>query len=288
MSEARQIAFPFTRATEHVAAPKDARVALARPAPSEKTAIRIPAGHQQAELCFPEAGPQIFVHEGARQLLERRLEAIAGHPLHVLVTDNRHSMVSARRRNGVLTIRLHHMFLSADPFTLRAIVQYTTKATRAASDVLGKYIEAHRQLIVAEKKRPAAIRTTGAIYDIGQIFDELNAKYFQGLVDAQITWGEKSPKGRRRRRSIRLGTYCTDQKLIRVHPKLDQDFVPRYFVEFVIYHEMLHHIVPMPLEGGRRIFHSREFRMREKRFEYFERAQAWEKRHIGKLLGQLR
>ena len=284
MSEARQIAFPFTRATEHVAAPKNARVALARPAPNEKTAIRIPSTQQQAELTFPEAGPQIFVHEGARQLLERRLEAIAGHPLRVLVTDNRHSMVSARRRNGVVTIRLHHMFLSADPFTLRAIVQYTIKPTRAASDVLSKYIEAHRQLIVAVKKRATALRTAGSIYNIGQIFDEINAKYFQGLVDAKITWGDKAPRGRRRLRSIRLGTYCTDQKLIRVHPKLDQEFVPRYFVEFVIYHEMLHHIVPMPLESGRRIFHSREFRMREKRFEHFERAQAWEKQHIGKLL----
>ncbi len=60
-------------------------------------AVRIPDGQAQVPLYFLPSGPQIFIHEGARQRLERRLEAAFGGPVQLGVTDNRRRMVTQTR-----------------------------------------------------------------------------------------------------------------------------------------------------------------------------------------------
>jgi hypothetical protein len=60
--------------------------------------------------------------------------------------------------------------------------------------------------------------------------------------------------------------------------------VPRYFVEYVVFHEMLHHMMPMPVKAGRRELHPPQFREREQRFRHFTRAIEWERQHVGRLL----
>lgn len=280
----RQFVFPFALLRASEAAALEPAVPLApRPA-----AVRVPEPAPEVESPRAPAPSRLFVHEGARQTLEKRLEAFCGEPVSVSITDNRRTMVSHSRRSGVLSLRIHHMFLEADEFTLRAVARYITKSRdRSASAVLGQYIEAHRQRIATPRKTTAKLRTTGTHFDLGELFDDVNRRYFQGLVDARITWGKdpgKPTKRRRRSRSIKLGSYCSDQKLIRIHPALDRDFVPRYFVEYVVFHEMLHHVVPMPVREGRRVCHSREFRARERTFEHFALAERWEKQHVARLL----
>jgi hypothetical protein len=56
------------------------------------------------------------------------------------------------------------------------------------------------------------------------------------------------------------------------------------FVAFVLYHEMLHHMMPVERGGGRRELHPLEFREREREFRAFDRAVAWEKRSLSRLL----
>ena len=63
--------------------------------------------------------------------------------------------------------------------------------------------------------------------------------------------------------------------------------VPRYFVEMVVFHEMLHQIHPPAVDGaGRRVVHGTEFRAAERRFPGYLRARAWEKAHLHLLLRQ--
>jgi hypothetical protein len=69
--------------------------------------------------------------------------------------------------------------------------------------------------------------------------------------------------------------------VIKINPILDSDRVPRYFLEFVIYHEMLHADIGIEDGSGRRELHSREFRKREKLFRHYEKASAWEKKRWG-------
>ena len=65
--------------------------------------------------------------------------------------------------------------------------------------------------------------------------------------------------------------------MIRINPVLDRKTVPRYFVAFIVYHEMLHASLGALLKGTRRNVHSREFRKREKLFKDYENAMAWER-----------
>jgi predicted metal-dependent hydrolase len=121
-------------------------------------------------------------------------------------------------------------------------------------------------------------------HDLQELYAEINERHFQNTVDARITWGRQPGPNHGRRRSIKLGSYCSREKLIRVHPALDSQVVPRFFVEYIVYHEMLHHVLPPVIRAGRRQLHDRRFKALERAFPDYERALAWERAHIDLLL----
>lgn len=250
-----------------------------------RSAVRVPqALRQDASDQAHAAAPNLFVHEGARQQLERSLRNVLGARITLAITDNRRTMISARQVGGALEVRVHHMFLDADPFTQHALGRYLRYGDRASNNVIGAYIEANQQRIRPKKARDS-LRTQGRKHDLRAIFNRLNDTYFQGMVDASVTWGRRTKPRGKQRSCIKLGTYCADRKLIRIHPTLDRSWVPRYFVEYVVFHEMLHHMMPMPVrEDGRRELHTAEFLESERRFRHYARAIAWEQAHLGRLL----
>jgi hypothetical protein len=248
-------------------------------------ALRVPnpVHAPQLALTFPQSRPQIFVHEGARQTLERRLRAAFPGPVLLAVTDNRHSMVSYARQGGILRARLHMMFLDAPASVQESLVRYIVRGDREASQVVGRYIDANGHRIRAMRPVLTPLITKGQHHDLLQLFHEVNSKYFGGTVDALISWG-RAPNVRRPRATIKLGSYSAVERLIRVHPNLDRSWVPRYFVQFIIYHEMLHHVMPSSRGAGRALLHPAEFRQREAQFRHYERAIQWEHAHIGRIL----
>jgi hypothetical protein len=277
-----QAVFPFFQAPAGSAgraralalAPRIARAALRVPNP-----VHAP----QFGLAFPPNRPQIFVHEGARQALERRLQGVSPAPVVLAVTDNCRSMITSSRRRGILRARVHMMFLDADPSVQDALARYVVRNDRHASHVVGRFIDTNGHRIRAARPVVSPLVTKGQHHDLLSLFHDVNAKYFGNAVDALITWGRGS-SSRRPRATIKLGSYSAVEKLIRVHPKLDRAWVPRYFVQFIIYHEILHHVIPASRGAGRSLLHPVEFRERERQFVHYERAVRWEKAHIGRIL----
>lgn len=277
--------------------------ALARPIASA-AAIRIPDRvSAQLAMVFPSASPSLFVHEGARQSLERKLKSAwgLGRPVVLSITDNRHSIISHSTKNGVLHARIHHMFLDAPARVTNALVRYVAKGDPEASQLVGRYIDANGARLARRRARAIPLVTKGNHHDVLAIFNDLNEKYFRGACTALVTWGRRSRrKSGAPRRAIRLGSYSSLERLIRIHPVLDKPWVPRYFVAYVVYHEMLHHMIPSargnPARGSisnmasangpsaRRVLHPPEFLEREQQFRRYDRALEWEKRHIGRLL----
>ncbi len=263
-------------------------------------AVRIPDPRQLSlDITFPAGQPQIFVHEGARQLLERRLAQAYQRPVLLSVTDNCRRMISCSKRSGILTARIHHMFLDASPEVQDALVRYVVKSERGASQLVGRYIDENGHRIRATRALSFKIKTHGEHHDLLALFHKVNDRYFGGQVDSLITWGRQvrrkgtAPKAAGKsgrvpppdaRRAIKLGTYSAMERLIRIHPVLDKPWVPRYFVSFVIYHEMLHHVMPATVVGGRRMLHPPIFQARERFFRDFDRAMAWERGHLHRLL----
>ncbi len=215
--------------------------------------------------------------------LAKRLASIVGQPVRLVVTDNRHTMISARRDAGALVVRVHHMFLRADDVTVAALGSYLGRGNRKAGATLDAFIARHKATLGASRRRSTVIRTRGEHHDLAAILEGLAARHFGGPIDARITWGRRAQR-RGRKRSIQLGTYLADERLIRIHPVLDQAWVPRFYVEAVVFHEMLHHDMPCVVKNGRRWFHTKEFRDRERAFEHHEVSERWEKEHLARLL----
>jgi hypothetical protein len=247
-------------------------------------AIRIPerAGGQ-LRLVFPSASPRLFVHEGARQSLERKLRAAFAGPVVLSITDNRHSIITHRVQKHTLHARVHHMFLDAPLGVIDALVRYVTRGDRDASAILGDFID-DNGFRLARRKRGVPLITRGKHHDLLELFEKTNARYFDGGVNAVITWGKHGTSKARERKTIKLGSYCAPDRMIRVHPALDQKWVPRYFVAYIVYHEMLHHVIPGSRGLGRVNLHPPEFKERERQFRFFQRALDWEKKHVARLL----
>ena len=116
----------------------------------------------------------------------------------------------------------------------------------------------------------------GAYYNLNEIFDELNLRFFHGLMARpQMTWS-----GKRALRS--LGHYDPAHNTIVVSRVFDRASVPRYAVEYLVYHEMLHLRHPVKLRGSRRVVHPPAFYAEEKLFPHLAEAKQFLK-HLGNL-----
>jgi hypothetical protein len=281
---AGRIAFPF--AQRPVGRDSRAKVPVRPLAPRiAPAAVRVPdPRYIQVEIPFPSGRPEIFVHEGARQSLERRLTQAALKPVVLSITDNRRSMIAFSSKGGVLRARLHHMFLDAPASVQEALIRYVARGNREASHIVGRYIDHNGHRIRACRPFLRPLLTQGAVHDLLAIFEALNDKYFGGTVDALITWGKAGHRRAAQRSTVKLGSYSAVERLIRVHPVLDRPWVPRYFVSYIVYHEMLHHVIPADIDSGRRILHPKAFLDRESLFRDYERSLAWEKAHIRRML----
>jgi hypothetical protein len=65
---------------------------------------------------------------------------------------------------------------------------------------------------------------------------------------------------------------------------LDSPRVPRFVLEWIVFHEILHHVLPVERAGTRRRYHTEAFRAFERGFERYEEARAWEKENLEWLL----
>jgi hypothetical protein len=218
--------------------------------------------------------------------LEKRITAhLPGGRLTLAVTDNRHTMISVKRDKGQhYRARVHHMFLEAPPVITRALARYIAHNEPESSRTLGAFIDDNVHVIKGLRRRADPLFVTrGEYFDLQELFESLNQRYFEGQIDARITWGGRGGQNRRRV-SMKMGSYSVEERLIRIHPALDRDFVPRYFVEWIVFHEMLHHVYPIPVVKGRRQFHTREFLAHERTFFAYREARDWERRNLDRIL----
>ncbi|MEM7351430.1 MAG: SprT-like domain-containing protein [Acidobacteriota bacterium] len=226
--------------------------------------------------------------------LQPRLEALLPDRLGSLtLTDNRTSIVSARERRGKLDLRIHRCFAAAPDGVLSSVADFlvSPRRSRMRRDALAT-IRGHFQQHQPETHQPTRprrifLRPKGRVYDLRLLRDAVNADYFEGKLSVHITWGRAS--NRRRRKgcgfSVRLGTYSERDNVVRIHPCLDDPKVPRYVVEAVVHHEMLHAAIPAVVVGGRRRVHTPEFRRRERQFSHYHKAERWIDRHLARLIG---
>jgi len=122
----------------------------------------------------------------------------------------------------------------------------------------------------------------GRYFHLREIFDSLNARFFRGrLRSYKVVWGRR--RKRRPKELFIFGTIQEEDRIIRINPRLDQPFVPLWFLKYVLYHEMLHSVVPDEIgPGGRRRVHTEEFYRREREYPSYRRARRWEDENLAR------
>jgi hypothetical protein len=188
-----------------------------------------------------------------------------------------------RLRNGELLVRLSDLLEGAPETVLRAIAHillakmYRRPIDRGHAARYRRYVgsqdivrKAHLVRQMRGRKRLRSAR--GIFYDLDVIFEDINTSFFHGLMARpRMSWSQL------RTRRI-LGHYDPAHNAIIISRIFDHPHVPRYVLEYIVYHEMLHLKHPVKLRGSRRCVHSPEFQAEEKLFPHASDANAFLKR----------
>jgi predicted metal-dependent hydrolase len=176
-----------------------------------------------------------------------------------------------RLRNGRLLVRLSDLLEGAPDAVLRAIAHillakmYRQPIGRGYAARYRKYVasqeivrKAHLVRQMRGRKRLRSAR--GHFYDLDAVFEELNTRFFHGLMARpRMSWSQTKT------RRI-LGHYDPAHNAIVISRIFDHPAMPQYVLEYIVYHEMLHLKYPVKLRGSRRCVHSPEFQAEEKLF----------------------
>jgi len=214
------------------------------------------------------------------EALRRFLSESSNCRVELTLTRNRVSMASLRFvTEGHVRVRLHAQFLTAPQEVWDALARYLRKRHRRDWHVVAAHARTIDTSSELHRERVEARKPKGAVHDLLEIGSVVNQRFFSGRVRYHIGWGRARPertKGLRMRRgrSIRYGSWSQTTRTIRVHPLLDDLRVPRGFVEYIVFHEMLHAIVPSERSSGKRYDHPETFRVLERAFPQLPRMKA--------------
>jgi len=191
-------------------------------------------------------------------------------PIHLRFRRFTSLNTTIRLREGQIHVNLSDLLEGAPETVIRAIAHILL------AKLYKKPIDAAHNARYKRFASSAAVTRffgpEGRFYNLDEVFDSLNTRFFGGLLGRpELTWSEHLA-----RRS--LGHYDAAHNTIVVSRVFDRPSSPRYAIEYLLYHEMLHLKHPVRMRGLRRCVHSREFKADEAQFPQLAEAMAFIKR----------
>lgn len=180
---------------------------------------------------------------------------------------------------GQLLVRMADTLASAPEAVMEALAEillsklFRRPVPRESNDRYRRYLngrEVRRSLALVRqiRGRKQLAAPCGDHYNLEEMFEELNFRYFNGLLARPILgWSLRVS------RSL-LGHYDASHNVIVLNRRLDRKDIPRLATEYVLFHEMLHLRHPAENGGSRRRVHTREFKEAETQFHSLVEAQA--------------
>jgi hypothetical protein len=129
-------------------------------------------------------------------------------------------------------------------------------------------------------------KTAGHTFDLREIFDSVNDRYFNGSLQAVLRWGSEGSKTSFHTKKTDLAGTHVD--VITIAGVYNFPEVPRFAIEAVMHHEMLHIAIPPVKRNGRNVIHGREFAAAERRFSQFHEWQQWERECLTKIIRRMK
>lgn len=190
---------------------------------------------------------------------------------------NLDSTIRLDRGHSRVRVRMSDQ-LEAAPFHVHEALAWVLLAKLYKKPIPDEHNRAYRDFVQQDEVRLRAreVRRArgrkqmrppgGSRHDLSVMFDELNQRFFGGaLPKPAIGW---SPRASKRL----LGHWDSVHEAIVVSRALDREDTPRYVVEYVLYHEMLHVKHPAVYRAERRCVHTPEFKREERLFPRYEEA----------------
>ncbi len=212
--------------------------------------------------------------------LYARLSALYSRPLELKITESKSTYASAiKTRSGVLRLSVHRLFLEAPTPVLTALIRFATKPDRSSRAVIRQMAHLYFTSLEPPKADLSLSNAKGEYIDLQELYDRTNADYFDNRLKIPITW---FPTPRYRKFChMTFGSYDRTLPLIRINRILDHPDVPLPFVEFIVYHEMLHAVCEPHLDrGGRLWVHTTEFRREEAKHRHYLFSKEWGKQSL--------
>lgn len=234
------------------------------------------------QLALPDADVTVAPAPRAAPLsadaLARRLAAVLGAPLSLVLTNNRRRVFSLRYRDGVRALRVHELFLTADDPVIDALGRWLSTRDRDALRRVDDFVRARR---VA-----TAPATSPADPELAALAESLRARHFPTMAPARVAWSRPgAPRRRARSRAMRLGAWLPHEDLIVLHPALAERWVPSFYLGWVLFHELSHRALGEAGGRGCRV-HGPAFRALEATYPEREMALAWERQHLQRLIDE--
>jgi predicted metal-dependent hydrolase len=185
--------------------------------------------------------------------------------------------LTIRRREDTVYVRFSDLLRRAPAGVLEGAAAlllsrvYRRRAPRSSVQAYLKYARSDRtrgriNRMRRNRVRRVATLAQGQNFDLSQIFEQLNRRYFAGtLQQPHIGW---STRNWRRQ----FGCFDPGPHQIVLNRRMDRPAIPQFVVEYVLFHEMLHVKHPTRRSGCTLLSHSPEFRAEEKRFTHFKEA----------------
>lgn len=281
-------------------------------------------GEGEGALCLlgssPRSEPWAGVQGGGWQRRQKRRRFLLDLSHQMQLSPARLSLCWHRHRFEILRVEkrerrwildLHRVLLDAPSPVVAALARYLLEHNEEARQQIESFADAQLEG-GAQRGLERRGGARGTFIDLQSIFDALNFRYFNGKVRAEISWLEgadwawieaqdaENQEGPTQERApertqdlaqeltqdLGLAAYCVEDQSIFVHRSLDAPDIPRFYLEWIVYHEMLHQVHEEDLRQGRD-HHGADFLRDEAAFGAKDRALAWQRENWARLQATL-
>jgi hypothetical protein len=220
------------------------------------------------------------------QPAQRLAEALArlARPVALRFNNNRRILISLRGGGPRPLVLSIHPGLLGYPLALADLPAWVARGGRRPSPAIYAALEGLGR-VVASAERPQdpriELEPLGAPLDLEAAFRAVHAAYFPNLSLPSVAWARRG--GRRRPRHLRFASYRARPPRVLVSRRLDQPWVAREYVRFVLYHELCHHALAMEPRRGDTA-HGPRFRSLERQFPDYPLLVRWERQQLGRFI----
>jgi len=183
----------------------------------------------------------------------------------------------ARAENGAVTVRMSDL-LEGAPAPVHEALAHILLGKLYRRPAAARFNRRYRLFLAREdvrrkmlllrqmRGRKPVTGSRGRHYDLEEIFEDLNRRFFHGLLARpELSWSRAASR-------TMLGHFDPAHNTIVISKIFDRPAVPRLLADYIVYHEMLHLRYPVEHRRGRRCVHTREFQQAERDFPRLEEA----------------